>query len=130
MHLLSVNDIIKYSEKILFRVLWIDEENKYIYVIDLNKDKPLPRRLYYSDVVNDIEEESAVKLIDNSYSIYINENELTEIEIKGRNNAWNAIEDIVNIKNYPDIFNERERGKIIDNVLKKKIYQNHIYISV
>ena len=54
MHLLSVNDIIKYSEKILFRVLWIDEENKYIYVIDLNKDKPLPRRLYYSDVVNDI----------------------------------------------------------------------------
>ena len=128
MHLLSVNDIIKYSEKILFRVLWIDEENKYIYVIDLNKDKPLPRRLYYSDVVNDIEEESAVKLIDNSYSIYINENELTEIEIKGRNNAWNAIEDIVNIKNYPDIFNERERGKIIDNVLKKKnISKPYIY---
>lgn len=128
MHLLSVNEIIKYSEENLFRILWIDGENKYIYVIDLNKNKPLPRRLCYSDVANDIEEESAVKLIDDSYSIYINENELTEIEIKGRNNAWDAIEDIVNIKNYPDIFNKRERGKIIDSVLKEKnISKPYIY---
>lgn len=117
---LSVNELIKYNDKSIFRILWIDDDKKYLYAINIKDEKSLPIQINYESIISDLNEEIAEKSKEDHYYTYINENELSKIEIEGRNKAWNIIKSIVDIKNYPDIFNPNKRGKIIKEVIKNK----------
>lgn len=115
---LSINELIEYNNGDIFRILWIDDCRKYLYAINVNDKKSLPVRLSYENIVADLDEQIAKKLKEDLYYIY--ENELSEIEIEGRNKAWDTIKHIVDIKNYQDVFDAGKRGKIIRNVIENK----------
>ena len=118
MHLL-VNDIIEYNNGSIYRIIWIDDMRKILYAIKVNDKKTLTVQLTYENIVLDLNDGIANKLKFDPYYVYRDEKELSKIEIEGRDKAWNAIKNIIDTKNYPDIFNARKRGKLIDEAIKE-----------
>ena len=113
------NDLIKYNNGDIFRILWIDKTKRYLYAICVNK-KGVPKQLNYEDIVYDLNEGISEKIKEDIYFEYRDENELTKAEIEGREKAWDIIKDMVNIVNYPYIFSSKHRVKMVKRIIDEK----------
>lgn len=114
--ILTINELL--ADKItnnVFRVLWIDEGNKVVYLIDIGLNKAHPFKRLVDEVNEDLVLENLIKIkqepfivpmeiLDNEKHIFI------------RDNAWNVIKDIV--KQEPEIYEKAKRTKLVNHVME------------
>jgi hypothetical protein len=121
-----VNEILEEVETGRFyRVLWIDDENKYSYLIDIDDQKAVPFLRSVKDIIEDILQDYLVK---NKSHPFLNKNQtlLTEKERQLRDYAWDCIKSIVELE--PDIYIPEKRGPLIQGVIDEKgITKRSIY---
>lgn len=90
-----INEILQdVTDNRLYRILWIDEENKISYIIDLNDDKALPVKRIISEMREDIVTGNVIKLKDNPFIVNTIE-EYTQKHIDTRDQAWKIIKEMV-----------------------------------
>lgn len=123
---LVVNDLLqnKHDSTKLERVVWIDNQNQWCYIVNTNKPS-FPYRLEINDIKHQVENEELKKVNEDPWSINVTEDELSDAELKKRDKAWEIIE---NIYITPDIFLSDHRWKLIKSasnefgVSEKTIY--------
>lgn len=123
---LVVNDLLqsKHDSDKLERVVWIDTQNQWCFLVNTNKPS-FPYRLEVNDIKHQIENGELEKVHEDPWSINVTEDELLDTELKKRDRAWRIIESIYIT---PDIFLPKHRWKLIKSardefgVSEKTIY--------
>ncbi|MEB9455289.1 MULTISPECIES: Mu transposase C-terminal domain-containing protein [Bacillus cereus group] len=115
---LSVNETFKsIDDSKVYRLLWIDEGNVIIYLIDVYDEKAMP----FLDTIRNIHEGFAngqyIKLSTNELFPIVNHEGLKEKDKLIRDKAWGIIQDLVSKE--PNIFKKNERGKLILEATEK-----------
>ncbi|MED4534175.1 Mu transposase C-terminal domain-containing protein [Metabacillus fastidiosus] len=115
---LHVNEILEDTDNgNLYRILWIDNESQYIYLIDVHDSKALPFLRDVQDVIEEIVQDQLQKNRDFIFTSK-SPNLLTDKEKALRNLAWDCIKDIVDEE--PHIYIPEKRGPLIQEILQKK----------
>lgn len=112
--ILAKNQLISYSEiepKRLERILWIDSEMSYAYIINILKDTSLPEKRFVKDILKDLEDNYAVMVGKDPYFNGISDDELSVKSKEVRDRRWALIKDLVTLE--PDIYDSRKRGRIL-----------------
>ncbi|PLR75792.1 DNA-binding protein [Bacillus sp. V3-13] len=90
-----INEILQdVTENRLSRILWIDDDNKIAYIIDLNDDKALPLKRIISEMKEDIVTGKVIKLKNDPFIVNTIE-EYTQKHIDSRDQAWHIIKEMV-----------------------------------
>lgn len=90
-----INEILQdVTDNRQFRILWIDDENKISYIIDLNDDKALPVKRMISEMKEDIITGNVIKLKGDPFIVNAIE-EYTQKHIDSRDQAWQIIKEMV-----------------------------------
>lgn len=111
--MLAVNDLIKYGDiktNQVERILWIDEDIQWIFVIDVSSDKAFPVMKKGSEIIGFLETGLAAKLDQDSLFKVVDEESLTDKEKSIREKAWNIISPLISSDNEPDIYQKNKRG--------------------
>jgi len=112
------------------RILWIDEGSIIAYSIDIfdNNITLIPRRV--SEIIKALEDNRAIKCIEDPFIKFISENEIDEKAKLLRDNAWKTIIELVSPENEAKVIRDRlTRGELIrktaqeNNVSEKVIYK-------
>lgn len=126
---LAVNDIIVFKQEddseIVERVLWFDEI--IAFTIDLFDEKALPRMWKIKDLMEELNNKSAIKSSDDPYITVVVENKLTSKSKELRDKAWDLVINIAGPDKEPDIYYERDRGLIIKVLKDQKISHAYVY---
>ncbi|WP_057767782.1 Mu transposase C-terminal domain-containing protein [Cytobacillus praedii] len=110
-----VNDVIKDTQtNDRFRILWIDKQLGYCYLINIDDEKPTPFRYRLDNVIEELLNEQFIYVEDNFLSWRLARKGINEKDEQLRNNAWDTIKDIVKVE--PDIYEKHKRGKLINQV--------------
>lgn len=117
----------------LLRVLWIDEDRKYVAVINIDDHRKmsLPFFLLYVELVEEIEEgKSRIIELEPDMRLLSPDNAYLDKYKEKRNQRWALIKDIVNKE--PDIYLSKSRGRLItENHLltgkSKKVIRELLY---
>lgn len=110
-----VNEVLyNHDEKKYYRVLWIDTNNTYTFLIDINGINANPFLKDVKDISEEIIYEKMKKVKLNS-DILLTDESISSISIEKRDTAWNIIKDIVKIE--PDIYITSRRTKLVKQVL-------------
>ena len=114
---LYVNDLIKWKseakEAITERVLWIDGENLFTFVINIYKKQCVPELKKVEDILYALDSGLAEKTLKDPWENCLQDSEISEKNKVSRDEAWRVISNIVDYKNEPDIFYRKERRKYI-----------------
>jgi hypothetical protein len=106
------------------RVLWISEDNKYIFVIDTKESNAFPLFRKVEEIKDGIIEGGLLKKLSDSPPK--TDGIVSDKAIADKDIAWNIIKDIVNRE--PDIYFDNPRGKLINEVMQKhKISKPSVY---
>jgi len=118
----SVNELIEWKQddvnKMIDRILWIDEGYVICYTIDINDGKTLPVAKRISDLKEAIDNGAAYKLDKDPWVRVINEDNIRLKDKEYREKGWNTISSIVYME--PDIFIRALRGPIIQKIVIEK----------
>lgn len=117
---LMLNSLIERNEdeKIIERILWISEEVDIVILINIF-DNSWPYQEKISEL-NMLLSEKKINLISNEiYCRLIEDNKLSEIDIKKRNKAFEIVMEFYRNVDEPNIFITKERNKFINKVIKK-----------
>jgi hypothetical protein len=128
--MIRVNELVRDVEKsdLIERVLWIDESNEYIYLIDINSNKGFPRLERAQELINYIECGQKIKLNYDPYFRIIKEEELSFKDKEIRDKAWNIVGKFTAKEYEPQIFDRSWRGKLIKELSNKyETSVKHIY---
>lgn len=108
---LVVNQLLQSKHDLtkLERVVWIDSENRWCFLVNVNEPS-FPYRLEVNDIVQQLEEGNLGKVHVDPWNISVQEGELTEVEIQKRDFAWEIIQSIYQL---PDILLPKSRSKLI-----------------
>lgn len=124
-----VNDLLlsKYNPSKLERVVWIDYQNKWCYLVNVNKPS-FPYSLEVNDIIHQLETNELEKVVEDPFFISVQVKELTDAERKKRDEAWEIVQDVYLI---PDILLPNKRWGLIKNTSKKfnvsgKTIYNHL----
>jgi transposase InsO family protein len=114
---LVVNDLLlsKHDSNKLERIVWIDNENGWCYLININKPT-FPYRLEANNIIQLLEIEEIEKVNKDPLCVLIQEADLTELELSKRDFAWRIIEYIYQP---PDIFDIKSRSILIKSASDK-----------
>ncbi|WP_245902228.1 Mu transposase C-terminal domain-containing protein [Gracilibacillus dipsosauri] len=108
------------STKKIERVLWISKINQDVILVDItdHKNKKLPHKRNYGELINDLDEGRARILeLEPDLRILSPDDEYLETHKKSRDANWDIIKDIA--KKEPSIYNSRERGRLIKETVEK-----------
>ncbi|MEH7076227.1 integrase [Neobacillus drentensis] len=108
---LVVNDLLlsKQESNKLERVVWIDNENGWCYLVNTNKPS-FPNRFETNYISELLDVGELEKVAEDPGYLLVPEEDLTESEIKKRDFAWSIIQEIYRI---PEIFDPKERSVLI-----------------
>lgn len=116
-----VNDIIEWLDqsenKLIERVLWIDEDYTLAFVFDINSQKGFPEPRKISEIKAAISDGSAYKTISDPWARIVREEELSNKNKEIRNNAWEVISSLVIQE--PSIYYRHLRGSLIKEFIEK-----------
>lgn len=105
-----INEIIKEtSSEEKYRIIWIDKDSFFLYMLQLGNEKALPIKKKISELNEAIVLNEWIKERETEFPFLSNEYERKHFEI--RDNAWSIIEDIVNKE--PQAFEKSFRAKAI-----------------
>lgn len=123
MIILSVNEQIKDMDNSkVYRVLWIDEGSVIVYLIDIYDEKALPFAETIKTIYEGLSSGKYAEVKEPYYHSVTNFGELNKKDILIRDRAWDLIRDLVIQE--PEIYQPRERGKLIRELLKKEEISN------
>lgn len=110
---LVVNDLLlsKHDSNKLERVVWIDNENGWCYLVNINKPT-FPYRLEANDIIQLLEIGEIEKINEDPWYVLIQEAELTGSELNKRDFAWRIIEYVYQT---PEVFETKRRSLLIKN---------------
>ncbi|SDI47024.1 Mu transposase, C-terminal [Desulfosporosinus hippei DSM 8344] len=127
-----VNSVIEWRDEemkitTVERVLWIASDRSQLVIIGICDDSQLPEYKYYIEVEEALRHGIARKLRTDPYSKFMKPNgDFSENSLKNRDKAWNIICDLVELE--PEIYDERQRGKLIQQVcMKQSIHKRVVY---
>ncbi|WP_303852492.1 Mu transposase C-terminal domain-containing protein [Seleniivibrio woodruffii] len=100
------NQVLKLDDERLVRVLWIDPNNIYAFIYDIDTSG-LPERVDIIDL-----SKSAADAED-PYVNVVSDEIISENHIEKRNDRWRIIENLVTLE--PEIYMQKQRGKLIQN---------------
>jgi len=108
---LVINELLKSKQDStkLERVVWIDSDNKWCFLANIN-ELSFPNRFEVDDIVQKLNTGELEKVKVDPWNISVQENELTEIEKQKRDFAWEIIQSIYQL---PDILLPKRRSKLI-----------------
>ena len=98
-----------------YRILWVSENNKYIFMIDTQDKNAFPVIKNVTEIVDMIIEGSLIKEI--AVPVNLSEGKVTEKSLSMRNEAWSIIKDVVYKE--PDIFFSAKRGQFVQEIMKE-----------
>ncbi|HEF5708234.1 TPA: Mu transposase C-terminal domain-containing protein [Bacillus cereus] len=106
----------------VYRVLWIDEGSVIVYLIDIYDEKALPFAETIKTIYEGLSSGKYAEVKEPYYHSVTNFGELNKKDILIRDRAWDLIRDLVIQE--PEIYQPRERGKLIRELLKKEEISN------
>ncbi|MEH7114575.1 transposase family protein [Neobacillus niacini] len=108
---LVVNDLLAGKQEVdkTERVVWIDNENGWGYLVNINKPS-FPYRLEINHIVQLLKTGELEKVTEDPWYLLVNEEDLTDAEIRKRDFAWNVIQDVYRV---PEIFDPKRRSELI-----------------
>lgn len=114
---LVINDLFQYSQKpnSIVRVIWIDSENKFVFLIDVHNPK-MPYSVELHTIESMIQDGELLKTDNEPFIISFEENHISTIEKEKRNNALEVINFIYVT---PDIFYSKNRSALIKSASVK-----------
>lgn len=114
---LYVNELIQWVDSVdrgkTERILWIDDDYCIAFFIDVNNVKAKPRLVRISEIIDALENGSAIKLSVEPWFQLLLDEELSEKERRLRDQAWKIIEPLVNRQ--PEIFFQERRGPMVQD---------------
>lgn len=117
--MIAVNMLISWKseeKEIVERVLWLVKAEDRAFVINVDSHEcPYIRKI--SDISEALQKGKADELAADPYMRLVTEEQLTEKEKEGRQNAWQIIKDLVYAE--PQIYLPKERGKLIREVSQR-----------
>lgn len=108
---LVVNELLQHQQEPdkVERIVWVDHENHWCFLVNINAPS-----FPYREEINDIEQRlkagDVKKLDDDPMKVLINEEQLSDAELRKRDLAWEIIDWVYQI---PDIFIPKIRSKQI-----------------
>lgn len=126
------NSIIEFQEadqeKIVERILWVDEGSIICYTIDLNNKNALPVKRKILDLEELLNNELLQFVKEEPFPfVYQSEEKISQKQKEIRNERWNLIKEICLIE--PDIYISQKRGPMIKQVTEKTgVFKASIYI--
>lgn len=120
---LLVNELLEFKkangESEVERILWVDENNNVLFTINIDSDSALPIIRTGKEINEAFENEELIKMNNDPYIRFIDEDNLSEKDKEIRDKAWKIIEKIVSKKNEPDIFYRIHRGALVKSVMEE-----------
>ncbi len=126
---LSVNETFKsIDDSKVYRLLWIDEGNVIIYLIDVYDEKAMP----FVDTISNIHEGFAngqyIKLSTNELFPIVNHEGLKEKDKLIRDKAWRIIQDLVSKE--PNIFKKMREASSFYKQQKNLAVRIRLFINI
>jgi hypothetical protein len=106
--------LVNVADGIKYRILWVDSNKYYAFIINIDSKNALPFLKKVDDTIEDIIHGIVIKERGSSLII---EDSIGERALKIRDKAWDIIKDAV--VQEPDIYIAEIRGEIISNLLKR-----------
>lgn len=107
------------EDKIWYRILWVSDNQKVMYIFALNDRKALPIKVNVADIIKDIENNILIiKQSDPYYKLYMEE-ELNSSQRERVEKNWNLIQQILSEENIPSILDSKTRGRILKTYIEK-----------
>lgn len=104
-------------EPILYRVLWVQQIEDIVVMIDTKQEEkghaPLPEFFSYSALQTDIEEGQIQVTSLIIPKVNLADTQISEKDLKIRDERWEYIRRLVQKENIPHIFNKKMRGKLM-----------------
>lgn len=114
---LMINDVIKYSDERYVRIIWIESDNSFCYVIQLFINKLDIRYVSIESILNELNNQICEIVEDNSIRAITEEIGEKQMEILTKAN--NIVEEIFSVKNEPNCYSEKYRRRIILSVAEE-----------
>ncbi|MFF3102615.1 Mu transposase C-terminal domain-containing protein [Viridibacillus arvi] len=108
-----------------YRVLWIDNDYKFTFLIDVEDEHALPIFMKVDGIIEDLVDGELIKVHSNT-NLVVGDESISKSSLEKRDKAWNMIKDAVVLE--PDIYISDYRGKIIKEIVKKyRVSNDTIY---
>lgn len=112
---------------ICHRILWINEDYKYLVLFNLNDEKAFPTLTEMETIITDLNKEILSVCDGDPYICPYLENELSEVQKQGLEKNWNMIKGLVEKKNFLAISDRMQRGELINELVEKGYTKPTIY---
>lgn len=99
-----------------YRVLWVSENNKYTFLIDMQDKNAFPMMKNVKEITEMIIDGSLAKESLDLENLRGN-GKISDKAMQMRDEAWAMIKDIVSME--PDIFISKKRGQLVREIMKK-----------
>lgn len=117
--LIVVNSIIHWKEEEKTeRLLWIDNLREITFTVDIYKNKYSPNFRYINDILEDLNNNTAVLLKEDPYFQIIREEDINYKNKERRDKAWEIVSYIINSCKEPSIYDPGIRRKYIKKASK------------
>ena len=130
--MLYANDLIEWvddeGKSKVERILWIDENYIIAFIFDINTNKGVPSAKRISDIEEEIDEGTAIKLKSDPWLRIVTQDNLSKKEIEIRDKIWKIIAEIV--EQEPEVYDRKTRGSLVNNAVAKspdKVAKKTIY---
>lgn len=114
---LMVNDVIRYSDDSYIRIVWMENDNSFCYVVKLLVKKLDIVYISINEILEDLNRGNA-KIVEDNF-VNITEENISDKEKQLLIKANSIVEDIFSDDNEPDCYSIKNRRKIILKVAEK-----------
>lgn len=109
-----VNSIIHWKEEEKTeRLLWIDSLREVTFTIDIYKNKYSPNLKYINDILEDLNDNTALILKEDPYFQIIKEEDINDKNKGRRDSAWEIVSYIINACGEPNVYDSKVRSRYI-----------------
>ncbi|WP_049827229.1 hypothetical protein [Paenibacillus maysiensis] len=124
--IISVNELLQdlHTEQV-YRVLWVDSEHEYCFVINIEDEKDVPTERKVQYLIDEIVTGGMAKSKDDPY-LAISIREIPDSHKERRDSAWRIIGPLV--EQEPDIYGKDKRGPLVQKAMElHKVTHRTIY---
>ncbi|MDA2239535.1 transposase [Bacillus cereus group sp. Bc222] len=115
------------EKKEYYRILWIESNYKTLVWMNLSNEKAMPQYEQVKFVLEQIDEGILIVTKEDPYTCIHTEDNLTEEQKNKLEENWIIISSLVTQDSQLDIFNPKERGKLVQGLVEKGYTKPTIY---
>ena len=113
---LCINDLIKWNDDLIERVVWIDDEYSIAFLFELEANKGFPYPKSITEIEEAIANQTASKYSQDPWARIVKDENLSEREINVRDKSWDIISSLVDRE--PDIYYRHLRGSLVKETVE------------